>query len=66
MTAPARKTLVGKILFVSAILMLLGAGLIWTGAIPFDEPARAYAAGILGAVAAADLVMGMLFMRGGH
>jgi hypothetical protein len=66
MSAPARRALVGKILVVSGILMLLGAGLIWTGAIPFDDPARGYAAGILGAVAAADLVMGMLFMRGGH
>ena len=66
MTAVGQRALVGKILFVSAVLMMLAAGLIWAGAIVVDEPTRTYLAGGLALVGATDFVLGIFFLKGGH
>ena len=66
MTAVGQRALVGRIMFVSAVLMMLAAGLIWTGAIVVDEPARTYVAGALALVGATDFLLGIFFLKGGR
>lgn len=66
MTVVERRALVGKILFVSAMVMFIAASLIWARVIPMDESSRFYAAVALAAVGVTDVFLAMFFLKGGR
>jgi phosphoribosylformylglycinamidine synthase I len=66
MTIAERRALVGKILFVSAVMMFIAASLIWARVIPMEESSRFYAAVALAAVGVTDVILAMFFLKGGR
>ena len=64
MTDVGNRATAGRILVVTAFLMLLGALLIWLGIIPVDESLRRYLALALGAAGIADVFMAVFFLKG--
>jgi hypothetical protein len=66
MSIVERRALVGRILFVSAVLMFIAAALIAARVIPMADPSRFYAAVALAAVGATDVILAMFFLKGGR
>ena len=66
MIVEERRALVGKILFVSAVMMFIAASLIWVRVIPMDESSRFYAAVALAGVGVTDVILAMFFLKGGR
>lgn len=66
MTVAERRGLVGKILFVSAVMMFIIASLIWARVVPIDDASRVYAAVALAAVGVTDVILAMFFLKGGR
>ena len=57
------KRLAARLLVMSAIAMLMGAGVIWFRLIPMADPLRTYLAAALGGAAIADLIIAVFFAK---
>ena len=52
-----------KVVFATAVLMILAAGLMWARVIPLDEGMRPLVAGALCLAAVFDVITGVFFLK---
>lgn len=63
---PAARAVVGRAMFLSAVVLVVLAALFGTGTLPVEPGARGLVTGALAAVAAIDVLVGLWFIRGGR